>query len=178
MHVTNLAPPNDVDYPGAAKKHLDDATALMNAQRFDGAGYLIGYVVECSLLTVILVGELEQRGRIPPRQLARELRPNSETLRRYRGAAAQQARSTTREHDLAQLAKVTTTYASVPSRAIAAYVPPLDVTKPPLSKRTSSLRYQCEGKLTKNDVVQWLTTAEDVYAKTIGRMIRDGLVQP
>jgi len=37
------------DYPDAAEKHLKDATALLDASRHDGAAYLSGYVVECSL---------------------------------------------------------------------------------------------------------------------------------
>jgi hypothetical protein len=41
------------DYPDAAEKHLNDANSLLNAQRFDGAAYLSGYIVECSLKALI-----------------------------------------------------------------------------------------------------------------------------
>jgi len=43
------------DFPEAAARHLDDATALQNDGRHDNAAYLSGYVVECVLKTVIRV---------------------------------------------------------------------------------------------------------------------------
>lgn len=43
------------DLPDAAGKHLDDAEVLLDAERFDGAAYHAGYVVECSLKSVILM---------------------------------------------------------------------------------------------------------------------------
>jgi hypothetical protein len=45
---------NDDDHPDAAGKHLGDAQTLLAAQRLDGAAYLGGYVIECSLKTLIL----------------------------------------------------------------------------------------------------------------------------
>ncbi len=42
------------DHPEAALKHLADATALHEARRYDGAAYLAGYAVECTLKTVLL----------------------------------------------------------------------------------------------------------------------------
>lgn len=45
------------DYPEAATKHLDDASVLFDAKRFDGAAYLSGYVVECALKSLILLGQ-------------------------------------------------------------------------------------------------------------------------
>lgn len=42
------------DHPEAAGKHFEDARALYRASRFDGAAYLAGYVVECSLKTILL----------------------------------------------------------------------------------------------------------------------------
>jgi len=43
------------NYPEAAGKHAVDCAALLAASRFDGAGYLAGYVVECVLKTLIRV---------------------------------------------------------------------------------------------------------------------------
>jgi len=43
-------PPDD--YPGAASKHVLDGEALLVANRFDGAGYLAGYAVECTIKTL------------------------------------------------------------------------------------------------------------------------------
>ncbi len=46
-------PPDD--YPGAASKHVLDSESLLAANRFDGAGYLAGYAVECTIKTVARV---------------------------------------------------------------------------------------------------------------------------
>jgi len=43
------------DYPAATGKHLHDARVLLLSRRFDGAGYLAGYAVECVLKTLIWV---------------------------------------------------------------------------------------------------------------------------
>ena len=54
--MSNLRhPSNGDDHPDAAGKHLDDAQVLLAAERCDGAAYHAGYVVECSLKSVILV---------------------------------------------------------------------------------------------------------------------------
>jgi hypothetical protein len=42
------------DHPEAALKHFEDAKVLKRAGRPDGAAYHAGYVVECSLKSVIL----------------------------------------------------------------------------------------------------------------------------
>jgi HEPN domain-containing protein len=49
------------DYPEAAEKHLKDSNALMAQNRYDGAAYLAGYAVECSLKTIIQ----KERGTAP-----------------------------------------------------------------------------------------------------------------
>src|SRR5580658_5700696 len=43
------------DYPEAALKHCDDARHLISGNRSDGAAYLAGYAVECSLKTLVQV---------------------------------------------------------------------------------------------------------------------------
>ncbi len=43
------------NYPAAAKKHVLDSEALLIAKLYDGAGYLAGCAVECTLKTLILV---------------------------------------------------------------------------------------------------------------------------
>ena len=50
--MSKLAQPNGDDYPEAASKHLQDAAALLAVSRPDGAAYLSGYVVECSLKSI------------------------------------------------------------------------------------------------------------------------------
>ena len=47
------------NYPAAAGKHVDDAGVLLLRQRFDGAGYLAGYAVECVLKTLIEVAKTQ-----------------------------------------------------------------------------------------------------------------------
>lgn len=47
--------PNGDDHPDAAEKHLLDALTLKENGRFDGAAYLSGYVIECSLKTLIIL---------------------------------------------------------------------------------------------------------------------------
>ena len=43
------------NYPEAARKHVLDSEALLKVKRYDGAGYLAGYAVECALKTLITV---------------------------------------------------------------------------------------------------------------------------
>ena len=59
--MSRLKQANGDDYPEAALKHLQDADALVGRQRFDGAAYLAGYVVECALKTLIQVESGEPR---------------------------------------------------------------------------------------------------------------------
>jgi hypothetical protein len=41
------------DYRSSAGRHLEDALLLFDVARFDNAGYLSGYVIECSLKLLI-----------------------------------------------------------------------------------------------------------------------------
>ena len=43
------------DYPEAVLKHCDDARHLIAGNRPDGAAYLAGYAIECTLKTVVQV---------------------------------------------------------------------------------------------------------------------------
>lgn len=53
--MSRLALANGDDHPDAAAKHLADAATLLVMNRPDGAAYLSGYVVECSLKAVLQV---------------------------------------------------------------------------------------------------------------------------
>lgn len=53
--MSRLALPNGDDHPEAAGKHLEDASVLLTARRYDGTAYLSGYVVECCLKSLIQV---------------------------------------------------------------------------------------------------------------------------
>jgi hypothetical protein len=75
----------DDDFPGAAAKHVLDSEALLAANRFDGAGYLAGYAVECTIKTVAQVEENELRGHnlgdLSRRALALVALPSGRTAR-------------------------------------------------------------------------------------------------
>ena len=51
--MSKFATAHGDDHPEAAQKHLQDASALLTANRPDGAAYLCGYVIECSLKSLI-----------------------------------------------------------------------------------------------------------------------------
>jgi len=55
--MSSLKQESGEDYPEAALKHLEDALRLLKVDRGDNAAYLAGYVVECSMKTLI---QLEQ----------------------------------------------------------------------------------------------------------------------
>ncbi len=48
------------DYASAAARHVNDARLLCEADRWDNAGYLAGYAIECSVKAVI------DRADLPP----------------------------------------------------------------------------------------------------------------
>ncbi len=60
--MSSFARPNGDDHPDAAGKHLDDATTLLGGGRPDGAAYLSGYVVECSLKSLLQAEGVHERG--------------------------------------------------------------------------------------------------------------------
>lgn len=169
---------NRDDYPGAAKKHLNDAAALFGAGRLDGAGYLVGYAVECSLRTVVLIGEVAVVARIPQHRLHAELDPGSKTWQRFRKVGGDKARSEGRGHDLDSLAKATTGYAHVLNSQSATYAPRVDTTAPPFSGAwTEGIRYRAEGSVTREEAEAWLKRAEQIYQSTIEQMLRDGILR-
>jgi len=43
------------NFPEAARKDVVDSETLLSMNRYDGAGYLAGYAVECTLKTLIWV---------------------------------------------------------------------------------------------------------------------------
>jgi hypothetical protein len=52
-YCNNPAMPIQENYASAASRHLNDARSLCDAGRWDNAGYLAGYAVECSVKAVI-----------------------------------------------------------------------------------------------------------------------------
>jgi hypothetical protein len=169
--VTSLALKNSDDYPGAAKKHLDDAHALIAAKRFDGAGYLTGYVVECALRTVVLMGEFARYVPLGPGRLEADLKKAD--ANKYVTSAAKVAKDAGRDHDLFELAKVASGYTAVLRGHSAVYAPSIDTTKPPFGAWTFHLRYHTDGRVLPADAAAWLAAAELLYLSTIGAMQRN-----
>lgn len=173
------------DYPAAAKKHLNDAKVLFVNRRFDGTVYLAGFVIECALRTVVMMGhaqkeacdEAKEKGR-PAKPLTRAFRPGERALDLVR-VGAQKAREVGRDHDLAELEKATTGYINVLSEGTACYVPASVIKNLPFRdlKKFVDIRYQAEGVMDANDAKEWFTEAEKVYATSVGAMIRDGLIK-
>lgn len=60
--MSNFCQSNGDDYPEAARKNLHDAQALLNTARYDGAGYHVGYVIECVLKTLLQADTVPARG--------------------------------------------------------------------------------------------------------------------
>jgi hypothetical protein len=175
--VSNLAHTNKDDYPAAARKHLLDAGALVAAGRFDGAGYLAGYAVECSLRTIVMVGAYARRAALPHGDLRMALAPGSQTLKRYRRAAYDDARNIGGDHDLDDLAAATTTYAHELNAATVSYAPTIDRAQAPFGGAwTHKLRYRAEGDTGEANARAWITTAETLYTSSVGLMMRDGVV--
>jgi hypothetical protein len=83
VHWTDAMPD---DFPGAASKHVLDSEALLAANRFDGAGYLAGYAVECTIKTVAQVegrklGKRHDLGDLSRKALVLVALPSSRTAR-------------------------------------------------------------------------------------------------
>ena len=175
--MTNFAQTNKDDYPAAAGKHLSDADALLRAGRFDGAGYLVGYAVECSLRTVVMVGEIMRRGNVHHGQAAAAMKPGSPTMQRLKAVAAKEARTVGGDHDLDALAKATTSYVDVLNSTSVTYAPLVDATKPPWGGAwTHKLRYRAEKEVSEIDAKAWLAEADKLYSSTVGLMTRNGLI--
>ena len=145
--MSNLCQPNGDDYPEAARKHLDDARALLNAGRYDGAGYHAGYVIECALKTLLLVGH----GR-------RQLRGHD------LGALSQQA------------AALTVAGSPWTARYIPNPLPRLAYDTPPQGWQ-ETMRYRAPGDLTGSIAQSWLAESKRIYRATVAAMRKDGVIQ-
>lgn len=91
--MSHLRQVNGDDYPEAARKHMEDSNVLMTENRYDGTAYLAGYVVECTLKTMIQLetGRAEHRHDLPrlcDRLDALAAQVSSRTGRFYLGARA------------------------------------------------------------------------------------------
>ncbi len=148
--MSNLRLKNDDDHPEAARKHLLDAAVLLNASRADGAAYLAGYVVECSLKTLILL----ERG-VPARSTwkganghnLQKLHSDVSKLKTLAGAKAARY--------------ITAIVKNIPSAAIVAWTP--------------EMRYHAPS-IAKAQATTWLDEARSVYQETVEKMMLDGII--
>ncbi|MCL4821148.1 MAG: hypothetical protein KJ067_18585 [Vicinamibacteria bacterium] len=145
-------PGSSDDHPDAARKHLLDAAALLHESRPDGAAYLSGYVVECALKSLWLLGlpSLPPKAPWPSGSKGHELSYLGATVSGLAAFAGPQAGR----------------YLGAASRnvgvsAIAAWNP--------------AMRYESESR-TQADAVAWWALADAVFMETIAQMQLDGVL--
>lgn len=141
---------NGDDHPEAAGKHLNDASTLAAAGRYDGAAYLSGYVAECCLKTLIIVAKIGTHGL---------------------GAATQQASGL--KHNLSKLSLKALELAALPNSVTAPYsFLPAAV---PIGWRPE-MRYRAPI-IAKDDAVKWVSEVRSLYESTVARLRLDGVVK-
>ena len=134
------------DYPEAAFKHCEDARHLMSGNRPDGAAYLAGYAVECTLKTLVQVEAGNAR-------LIRSHNLNDLSSQALRLAATATSK--------------TAKYISAPT------VTTLNYGQPPAGW-VEYLRYFPAGTIPAPTAEQWVTEAERLYTELIGELRKDG----
>ena len=152
--MSRLRLPNGDDHPEAARRHLDDALALNRATRPDGAAYLAGYVVECSLKTLILheMGVTIEHEPLPWRGGY-----HGHDLRFLAGQASSAA-ALAGVRTARYLGSALTGFSSAP---IAGWVPELRYRAPSITPYVAS---------------EWLANAQALYQQTVAQMLLDGVV--
>jgi HEPN domain-containing protein len=139
---------NGEDYPEAALKHCDDARHLLSGRRPDGAAYLAGYAVECTLKTLI---QVEMGNVVPVMQWRHSLNHlSAEALR----LAAQATNKTAR-------------YITNPALTTLRY------DNPPAGWK-EYLRYYPVGTVPAPTAGQWVDEAERLYIEIIGELKKNG----
>ncbi len=144
--MSNLALPTGEDYPEAAVRHFEDATALLREGRNDNAGYLAGYVIECAMKTVI---QIEQGGALWAHDLE-QLSRRAQELAALPGAKTARCAS-----------------ARTPGHGIYDYEG---------AGWSESRRYRPSGDLAPNEAVDWLAEAEKVLNDVVFTLRLDGVV--
>ena len=135
------------DFPEAAARHLDDATALQSEGRHDNAAYLSGYVVECVLKTVIRIEmeghpEVHDLTALSRRASGLAALPGAQTARH----AASMSASTHRLYEYGE------------------------------KGWSESMRYRPSGHVPDDVAAEWLDEAEKVYDRVVGSLRLDGVV--
>jgi len=147
--MSNLASRGD-DHPDAAGKHLNDATALAAARRFDGSAYLAGYVAECSLKTLVIVANMRMKGLAGAAETATQL-----------------------NHNLNAITKAALDLAALPNSATATYA---FSSNPIAAGWSPNIRYRAPS-MQEAKATQWLTEARALYQATVAKMRLDGVIR-
>lgn len=145
---------NGDDHPEAASKHLDDAQALLTRNRADGAAYLAGYVVECSLKALILYDSgVPPAGSRPPWK---------------KGTAG---------HNLNELAVQASSLAAIAGAKSARYLGPAvqGLAKAGIALWRSEMRYRAPY-ITQAHAQSWFADAQAIYQESVGEMLKDGVL--
>lgn len=171
--MSNLAYQGD-DHPEAAAKHLDDAKALLAATRYDGAGYLAGYVLECSFKTIVILEEIAQTAGLGAAMLATGVAQGGPLIQTGLQQGMKKAKGM--KHDLDRLSKAALQLAAIPGTATAAYAPSTSSEAIYAGAWREDIRYYGRGAVGRTVAAQWLAEAENIYRSTIAKMRRDGLV--
>ena len=134
------------DYPEAVLKHCDDARRLMVGNRPDGAAYLAGYAVECTLKTLVQVEEGSNRliknhnlNSLSHQALSLAAQPSSKTAKYFSNPAL-----------------TTLNYGNPPAGWV------------------EYLRYFPVGTIPAPTAEQWVVEAERLYIEIIGELQKDG----
>ena len=153
--MSTLRVAND-DHADAAGKHLSDAGVLLEKSRFDGVGYLSGYVVECVLKSVVLHDKSfdAASGHHDPNKLAAW----HKTLSRKPNG-----------HDLAALAAIVVGTEGAP------YMPNFPINAPVFNWR-ETLRYAPPGTVTEAQSRDYHACARVAYQQAIVVMRLQGLI--
>jgi hypothetical protein len=148
----------DDDHPEAAEKHLADAKALLDSRRFDGCGYLSGYVIECAFKSVILHDQSWVGGVAPSRDLGKLKAWHRELASKQYG------------HDLIKLAS------AMVGPTGAAYMPASFPTPPSAFDWKETVRYRPAGYVTEPQAIAWHEWARHVFLETVTQMHLDGVL--
>ena len=171
--MTNLAFKGD-DFPAAAEKNLRDARALLASRRWDGAAYLSGYAVECSLKTILLLEALART--CGATTLASLLRASSTSA----PTASHEAIRKKIRHDLSKALKVARGIQPVVglhSSAVTARYLHAGWCRLSLCRHwRETMRYGSEGMVARTKARTWVRGAESMVAQTVTQMRADGVV--
>lgn len=151
---SRLMLPRGDDYPTAARRHLEDAEVLLGAgpARVDGAAYLLGYVIECTLKSLVVLEHGTQQGAAEARRFG---------------------------HDLSKLSVEATRLAALAgSPHTAKYLPRFPKNVPPhevYREWRETLRYEAGGVFTEDQILSWWVEARWLWEEVVRKMFRDGV---